>query len=321
MQRRGRHFRVGLLVLGAGALFLAMIVFTLGASVQRQKLTYYIRFDENVKGMVVGSKVNFQGVPAGVVTDIRFADGQSLVEIEVGADQCVVQPVTRARLDRLLVTGQVTIELEGYERDKPRQPSGSMIEPAQNPMGELAKSLPNMLDSVPVVLRQLDALLGKLNGLFDVRNTEHVAAVLANVDAATARLPALLDSLQGTAALVQSELPKMREAVDATLAEVRAGARDARGVLAGESTRQVLANLAQASSQLAGLERDAQAFLGEARSLLAGSRGAWLDALGGVRDTMRDVRALARLLQLAPSSLIYGRRSDDAAAPPPGGER
>lgn len=320
MTRRGRHFRVGLLVLGAAALFAGMILFTLGASVHRQKLIYYIRFDENVKGMVKGSKVNFQGVPAGAVTDIRFADGQSLVEIEVGADQCVVQDATRARLDRLLVTGQVTIELEGYHRGQPRQPSGSVIPPTQNPIGELTKSLPSVVDSVPVVLRQFEELLVRLNHLLDTENSDRIASILTNVDLASARLPAMLDSLQATSMQLGADVPRLRQAAEATLAQISASAAQAESLLASDDAKRTLRGLADAAGQLGALQRDSQALLGEARSLLAGSRGPWLDALGGLRETMRDVRALARVLQLAPSSLIYGRQAGEPAAPPAGGQ-
>ena len=75
MKDPGRRFRVGLLVLGAGALFVALLTFVVGKGVASNTVAYYILFDDNVKGMALGSKVNFQGVPIGSVSDIRSAPG------------------------------------------------------------------------------------------------------------------------------------------------------------------------------------------------------------------------------------------------------
>ena len=319
-RRRGRHFRVGLVVLGAAALFISLITFTIGSSLHRQTLAYVIQFAENVKGMVVGSKVNFQGVPAGAVTDIRFADGHSLVEIEVGVDQCVVQEVTRARLDRLLVTGQVTIELEGYEKGRKRLSSGAMIPPTVNPMDEFTRSLPDVVDGVPAVVREAGALLSKLNGVLDADNCKRIERTLVYIEAASSKLPRTIDALAVPMERAAYELTEVLKQTNVALTEVRAAVGDVRGLVAGDATQRLVTNLSDTSACLLAMQQDLAAFVGEARSLLSGNRSAWNDALVGFRDAMRDVRGLARMLQLAPSSVIYGRQASEPAAPP-GGER
>ena len=55
-RQRNRHFRVGVMVVGAAVLFAGMLAFTVGSSLHRHTEHYCIRFDDNVKGMVVGSK-------------------------------------------------------------------------------------------------------------------------------------------------------------------------------------------------------------------------------------------------------------------------
>ena len=107
--RNSRRFRLGLFVLGAGAMFVALLVFIMQSSFDRKHNRYFIMFTENVKGMVIGSKVNFQGVPIGVVADMRFQDGKTLVELTVDPSRATIQDLTRARMDRLLVTGQAWI--------------------------------------------------------------------------------------------------------------------------------------------------------------------------------------------------------------------
>ncbi|MEZ5964763.1 MAG: MlaD family protein [Planctomycetota bacterium] len=316
MRDRGRHFRVGLLLLLAASLFVTLIVFTIGSSLRHQVLTYYICFAENVKGMVVGSKVNFQGVPAGAVTDIRFVDGKSLVEIQVGADQGLVQDVTRARLDRLLVTGQVTIELEGYEPGRPRLDSGAAIQPAQNPMDELAKSLPDVVDSVPMVMREVHQLVVRLNGMLDDDNCMRIERILLNLERASARLPVALDSVAGPLERAALESIDVLKQADATLVAVRAGVGEVRGLVAGDAMQHLVEGLGATVARLAATQHGLEQMVNEARSLLASNRGPIGDALAGVRDAMRDVRGLARMLQLAPSSLLYGRATSDPAVPP-----
>jgi len=318
---RGRYFRVGLLVLGAAATFVALIAFTVGSSLHRRSLTYYIRFAENVKGMVVGSKVNFQGVPAGAVTDIRFADGQSLVEVRVGADQGVVQDVTRARLDRLLVTGQVTIELEGYESGRDRLAAGAFIQPTQNPMSELTKSLPGVVDSVPLVLREVHDLVARLNGLLDDDNCLRIDRTLANLERATSRLPGAIDAVARPVERAALELTDVMKQADAALYEVRAGVGELRALIGGEAAERLLVGLGDTATRLAATQNGFELLIAESRSLLANNRAPIGDVLAGLRDAARDVKTLAKLLQLAPSSLLYGRQTNDPAAPPPGGGR
>src|SRR5262245_33590827 len=93
-----RRFRVGMLVLGCVSLFLAMVAFVLRRGFAEQLVEYRIAFADSVKGMVVGSKVNFQGVPIGDVADIRFVRGRTMVTIRVDAKKASLQTVTKARL-------------------------------------------------------------------------------------------------------------------------------------------------------------------------------------------------------------------------------
>jgi len=92
--QNSRRFRLGLYVLGAGALFVSLLLFLAQSSFHGERASYFIMFDENVKGMVAGSKVNFQGVPIGVVADLRFQDGRTLVELRVDPTRAAIQDVT-----------------------------------------------------------------------------------------------------------------------------------------------------------------------------------------------------------------------------------
>ena len=95
---RSRRFRLGLLALLTVTTFVVMLTFVLQGVMREERASYFILFDENVKGMVVGSKVNFQGVPIGMVRDIRFQGGRTKVELSIDPHRAEIQDITKARL-------------------------------------------------------------------------------------------------------------------------------------------------------------------------------------------------------------------------------
>jgi phospholipid/cholesterol/gamma-HCH transport system substrate-binding protein len=291
MQPHGRRFRLGLFVLGTGALFVAMLVFILQNSFGRDRASYFILFHENVKGMVVGSKVNFQGVPIGVVADMRFQDGKTLVELRVDPSRANLQDLTRARMDRLLVTGQVTVELEGYGQDGRSLPPGSFIEPKEDPLHALTGSLPEVVDRASGVLARLDRVLAQAEQLLGATNQQHLTAALAHTERAA----------MGFA-------DRVVPAAAALLDEARGTVQAARG--SAEAATASLHALGRA-------EADLRTLLRESTALVGGLRGPSQTALSALRVALDDLRGLARQLKLAPDSLLFGVRP----AAPAGGER
>ncbi|HEB53406.1 MAG TPA: MCE family protein [bacterium] len=294
-----RRFRLGLYVLAAGGLFVALLTFILHNSLDGARASYFIMFDENVKGMVVGSKVNFQGVPIGVVSDMRFQDGKTLVELRVDPTRARIQDVTRARMDRLLVTGQVTVELEGYAPDGRPLASGAFIEPKDDPLNALMKtSLPEVVAQASVVMSRLDRVLANVEVLLGEDTQRRVAAILANAERASR-------------GLAEGAVPAIEELVADARKAVRAA--QATAEQAGGSARALTETLAAVQR----LEADVRGLLRESTAVVAGVRGPALQAFAGVRTALDDLRGLLRQLKLAPDSLLFGVRP----ASPPGGDR
>ena len=280
MRSNARRFRLGLFALGAGVLFVSLLVFILQNSLDRARATYFILFHENVKGMVVGSKVNFQGVPIGVVADMRFQDGKTLVELRVDPTRANIQDVTRARMDRLLVTGQVTVELEGYGVAGHTLPAGAFIQPKEDPLHALTSNLPEVVDRAAGLLERLDRVLAGTEQLVGSDNLARIAALLGHAERAAREF-------------AEHTLP----AVDALLVDARETVRAASG-----SAHAVEASVAA----LARLEGDLRALLHESTAVVAGVRGPALATFGNLRTTLDDLRALLRQLKLAPDSLLFG---------------
>lgn len=291
MDVNARRFRVGAVVIGAATLFVGLIVFIAGSGVSSRMQTFYVMFDENVKGMVVGSRVNFQGVPVGTVQDIRFQNGKTRVKLSVDADKGIVQEVTRARLDRLLVTGQVTVELEGYEDGARPQKDGTVLQPKASPINQLTWSLPTVVGHVDALLVKATALLDNLNQVLSADNLRAVSGTLAHLEQTTATLPRRLDETLRAAESALSAVGDLARHEDAT------------------------ATLAAARRTIGKLEAVAD----EARGLIGGNRTRIGEVLLVVRDSLQELRALARGLRLAPSSVLFGREVEELAMPAPGG--
>lgn len=306
MGTRGRRFRLGLFVLGAGALFFLLLTFLLENTFSSERVTYYIMFGENVKGMVVGSKVNFQGVPVGVVCDMRFQDGKTLVELRIDPTRASLQDVTMARMDRLLVTGQVTIELEGYDESGRPLPPGSIIEPKADPLNSLRGSIPEVVARATSVLERLDELLISAEHVLGEGNRARATTILDNLASASEHLASAGEHLRSTT------LP----AADDALASVREVAGEG-GELARDARSAVLV-MTRLEPRLVELASDAESLVREATAFTRSVRAPTQTVLATLRRTFDDVRALARQLKLAPDSLLFGV---ERPASPPGGAR
>jgi phospholipid/cholesterol/gamma-HCH transport system substrate-binding protein len=297
--RNSRRFRLGLFVLGAGAMFVALLVFIMQSSFDRKHNRYFIMFTENVKGMVIGSKVNFQGVPIGVVADMRFQDGKTLVELTVDPSRATIQDLTRARMDRLLVTGQVSVELEGYEGGGKALPPDSFIQPKEDPLNSLKASLPEVVAQAAMVLQRLDRVLANAEAVLGAPNQERIASILAHAD-------------RTAQALAQETMPE----VHALLADARRTMQSAEGT--AQAATQSAEAVVAAVASVARIEADLHGLLRESTAIVTGVRGPALATFSGVRSTLDDLRGLLRQLKLAPNSLLFGINQP---ASPTGGAR
>lgn len=264
----GRRFRLGLLALAAGIAFFGLLAFVLQGALGNARVAYFIVFEENVKGMVIGSKVNFQGVPIGMVQDIRFQGGKTLVEVTVDPRRADIQDVTRARLDRLLVTGQVTVELEGWGEGRSLVP-GEYIQTKTDPINQLTKTLPELVPQVGSVLEGIQALLDKGNSMLDDENQAHFASILKNADATLAAMPAAIE--QGRTMMTR---------VDAVLTELEATS--------------------------AAVRHEVTSVGSESRAMIAALRAPLQSAIANARGSLDELRGFMRQLRQAPDSLLFG---------------
>ncbi len=323
MKHKSLQFRVGALVCGTLTVFVGLVLFIVGSAFDSVTAHYYIRFDENVKGMVIGSKVNFQGVPIGAVSDIRFRDGQTSVEISVDPRRAVIQEVTRARLDRLLVTGQVTVELEGYEKGAKELHDGAVIQPKDDPLHALKSSLPEVVTRIESTLANVDRLVIAGNQLLGPENRATVGRILENIEGATAGLPERVDAILARLDAAVAEVPALTKDARDTLRRIGDAADAGTELLQREDVGRILASAQIAIDRLTEVETGLARMTDEATALVAEVRSPLHATILTARESLRELRGLARQLRNAPSSLLFGGEQEEIEVParPGGGAR
>ena len=193
MHDRARRVKVGLFVIASSLLFVVLLALSIGSTLWKETVTYRIQYNETVKGMVIGSKVNFQGVTIGAVSDMRFADGVTEVVVEIDPRKAPIQGATRASLDRAWVTGQVTVELSGWDPEQPILPENGLIKSDLSLAASIVKGMPETLSRMVDLLEEYRGVGHNLNKLLRPEVVEE-AVELLQISKQTARARRSRDS-------------------------------------------------------------------------------------------------------------------------------
>ena len=189
MSKKANYFTVGLFVIVAFALLIAAVIFWGSQALTQKK--YYIEtyLDEAVKGLTVGSPVNYRGVKIGQVERIAFVPSEYDI-IKPGTDEFVkygryvfilmslshervlvqdrpdliiekmVESGLRLRMVSQPLTGVGTLELDYLKLDLDKQPK---------PLAIIWKPKHTYVPSAPSVFSELiqsfESVLGKLEAL------------------------------------------------------------------------------------------------------------------------------------------------------------
>jgi phospholipid/cholesterol/gamma-HCH transport system substrate-binding protein len=306
MEQRSLHLRVGLFVLGGIVLTAALGVLALDSRLGEAKATYLIQFRETVKGMVKGSAVNFQGVPIGVVTDMRFVSGVTEVVIEVDPLRAQIQKATRANLDRAWVTGQVTVELFGWAPDGAPLAEHGIIKADLSTGAQVMASLPDLAPRALTVLEEVSTTARTLHELLrpESKLIERLNGVLERADTFLAQgSDRTLPELTATLHEVRELAPVARRAID----DLAAMSRNLAALSGDPAWSRLLAEgsglVAEARAEIPKLGRAGA----EAEALMRGSRREVQRTLADLGAALHELQGLLRLLQGAPSALVFGR--------------
>lgn len=194
METRANYVLIGLftvLVLLAGLMFFLWLA---KVQIDSSRAQYDILFDD-VSGLGRSSAVNYNGVDVGEVLDISL-DRQDPTKVRVRIEVLADTPVridTVARLTSQGVTGVSFVALVG---GLPTSPRLQIVDQAEVPLirAELS-TVQGLIEDAPDLLSEAIDLLRQLSEFTNEENSVLVTNILRNVDAATARIDAVVGNL------------------------------------------------------------------------------------------------------------------------------
>ena len=317
---------IGLFVLGAAALAIALVLIFGRANYFSHGRKYVAYFQGSVNGLNVGALVKLKGVPIGRVTDILVQYDMEnnrvltpvIAELDLGKVTDIredhrashapslpelIDRGLRARLaQHSLVTGQLYVDVN-FHPDRPVQLIGSeslgFPEIPTIPSGR--EEIEDTLQDAIAEFRQLPIRETFAATLGSVRRIESLLAK-PETQASIDNLNKTLEDLRRLIGHLDSKIDGIAGSLDGTLREGQALARNLNSRVAplSAATEQTLATVADAFAHAQGTLAAVENFT---------DRGAALDsALREVAGAARSLRALADSLERNPEALIHGRK-------------
>jgi ABC-type transporter Mla subunit MlaD len=179
---------------------------------------------------LVGSRVDFQGIHVGRVTNVRFVGGRTEVLITVDPDLAPIQGGTAARLDRTFVTGQATIELFGYAEGDVALAEDSVIEATPSMGAVMVEALPDLLRAARGTLDELTMSSLAFRQVLSPDNAERMAATVGATHALVTELRAVVNGVGQATEAVSATVAESRRALQRNLQELAVALHEIHGL-------------------------------------------------------------------------------------------
>jgi phospholipid/cholesterol/gamma-HCH transport system substrate-binding protein len=197
METRAHYVAVGAFVLLMITVAFVAVLWLARAQLTTQYATYDIYFTGPVSGLREGAVVEYNGVPAGRVKEIRI-DPSNVEQIRVTVEietNVVIKQNARANLETNILSGVSYVEVAGGTQDAPvlTAEAGSRYPVIRSRRSRLA----SVAARLPQIMAKLDETADRVNELLGEDNRRAVGETLANLrtlsaDLAAEAKPALL---------------------------------------------------------------------------------------------------------------------------------
>jgi ABC-type transporter Mla subunit MlaD len=308
------HWKLGLFVISALLIGLGGVVLLAGHLLRKDMVRYTSYFDEGVGGLNSGSAISYRGVTIGNVADINIARDRRHVEIkyDLGVDELrrlgliegdekqriMVPPDLRIQIGSNGLTGSKYLQLDFFlEKTHPRPKlpfpvPKNYIPATPSTFKSLELSITQAVDTLPLLAKQLDALLGQVNNVVEEVREAHLPTQAAETfAAANATIRVLHDKLQQVPVRelsgdMRQSLGKLHDVL--AKADVLVARADSEtGVIA--SVQRATDNMGDVAGNASGVVTDVGATLRD------------------LRETIDAIRHLAEALETDSDMLIKGR--------------
>lgn len=301
---RAQVVKLGIFLAAVVAVLVLSLVLIGGLRMRPRATTYHVVTTRTVAGIEVGSAVTMLGVEVGRVAAIELDRTDfGRVRIDLAIDPDIALPAgSEAYFQRVGVAGQRTIDLAGGTLASGRLEPGSPIPHGQTPL-EAIESRGSLDDELSSLVADARQTVAHAKGVVTAVDPKRVAALAEAVD--PARVEAILVRVEHTMETLESTSEALERAV------TKGGAR------VEDTTHELQAVAERASTVLEhadGAVADLSRVLSMANEILSANEDDIRVAVGNLRRTSQDARALARVLRARPSLLMR-------AAPPKERER
>jgi paraquat-inducible protein B len=309
------YARLGLFLVIGLVVMLATALLFIQRLRSREVIPMVTFISENVSGLDVSSPVRFRGVPLGRVTDLRVdprGSGETIeVDFEVfldrlrtvGADVANVReladrdvfPGMRARVVGNPVTGEAYLLLDVPDNAPPPPPAPfpsdrTYVASMPSPLAAVQDRLPAVLERAEATLQVLREIITKMPDTLDRSNQ-----FFTNVE----RI------------IRESELPALsadsRKFFSTTSAQIDEIAANLDGLVGEDGTLVKFAEEARAAIQAADMPESGRSTR-EAMERTSLAADDLRRSLPAMRESLDELRELARQLQDQPESVVYGPR-------------
>ena len=177
---RSDKVKAAVFLLVSGVLFIILVLSLIGTQWLKHSDKYYVRFNESVKGLTVGSPVRFSGVSLGKVRTIRFlpAEHTALVIIEVPPGTPIKKDsIATLEYDSPIIGSKFIQITPGSDNERLLAPNNPMKVIRSEP--SRFEKFSNQIEDMSV---QVKTLLDSMNATFSPENREALSSILCQVD-------------------------------------------------------------------------------------------------------------------------------------------
>jgi paraquat-inducible protein B len=311
------YARLGLFLVIAIVVVLATGLIFIQRMRSREVIELVTYTQESVAGLDMSSPVRYRGVPVGRVSNLQVEPGGRMIEIDfelftdrlttVGANVNNLQELARSGVFERFraqvvgnpVTGEAYLFLDMPENPPPPMtlgftPSRPYVPSMPTPIAELRDRLPEVLERVESTLQVLREIVARMPDSLD-----RADRFFTNVERIVS----------------ESELPGLsadsRKFFSTTTTQIEAIASNLDGLVGSEGTLSKFADEARAAIDAADLPAAGRATR-EAMDQASLAAEDLRRSLPAMRESLGQVRELARQLQEQPDSVVHGIRQAGA---------
>ncbi|WKD30192.1 MCE family protein [Halomonas sp. KG2] len=305
METRAHHVLIGLFTLGTAVAALLFALWMSYAAGERNYQPYRILFERSVSGLSIGSKVQYNGIEVGDVTELTLNPDdprQVIASVRVYEDT-PVKTDTRAKLAFASITGSMSVQLYGGTPESPRLANQT------DSMAPLIKADPSpiatLFDEGETMIQNINSILINVNELFNDGNREQAGTILTSIAQITEMIASQQTALDQNMALfgeVSRQATTTLESID-TLSQEATQLLRQDGQQMMQSAASASRDVASAAQRIEQLVNDNA---GAVDSMLQGAQDI-APALSALRSTLTNLERITRQLEESPTDFFLGR--------------